>query len=301
MNVISIGNFDGVHLGHRSLVQRARELAGNGRVIAVTFEPHPTAVLRPESPLQRLSDPLTRRSLLVDAGVDDVRELAPEPELLGSTAEGFIQRLQGELSFDWIVEGADFRFARGRSAGIEELRAIGARSGFGVDVVEDRIVELEDRSRARVCSTLVRWLLARGRVVDAARALGRPYRLEGPVVSGDKRGRTIGFPTANLDHGVQLLPADGVYGGLAILPDGSRSAAAVSVGRKPTFGRHERIAEVHLIGHDGPVDDYGWHLQVELLRWLREQYRFESVEDLLRRITLDCAEAQRTLQEQTPR
>ncbi|MCH2144250.1 MAG: bifunctional riboflavin kinase/FMN adenylyltransferase [Phycisphaerales bacterium] len=297
MNVISIGNFDGVHLGHQALARRARELAGDGRVVVVTFEPHPAAILRPGSPLQRLSDPSRRRELLLEAGVDEVRELMPDPELLGSSAEGFIQRLQAELPFEGIVEGADFRFARGRSAGIEELRMLGTRYGFGVEVVEDQLVELEDRSRVRVCSSLVRWLLARGRVVDACTALGRPYRLDGRVVEGDKRGRTIGFPTANLDHGEQLLPADGVYAGLATLPDGERRMAAVSIGRKPTFGNHDRIAEVHMIGHDGPVDDYGWTLQVDLQRWLREQTRFDSVDDLLNRITLDCAEAQRCLQE----
>jgi riboflavin kinase/FMN adenylyltransferase len=297
MNVISIGNFDGVHLGHQALLGRARELAGSGQVVAVTFEPHPAAILRPNAAIPRLSDASDRRELLLEAGADEVRELEPTAELLDLDADAFIRRLQSDCPFGAIVEGDDFRFARKRSAGIDTLRALGSTRGFKVEALEDQMVDLEDHSRVRVCSSLIRWLVAEGRVVDAATALGRPYQLVGTVISGDKRGRTIGFPTANLDVGEQLLPADGVYAGWAERPDGTRCIAAVSVGSKPTFGSHRRIAEVHLIGHDGPVDDYGWKLKVDLHRWLRDQTRFDSVEDLLRRIRLDCAESERFLQE----
>ena len=211
---------------------------------------------------------------------------------------GFIEWLREEVPFDAIVEGDDFRFGKGRSAGLTELRELGASMGFQVEQVDGQDVELEDRTEVRVCSTLIRWLLGRGRVVDVARALGRPYQLSGQVVRGDQRGRTIGFPTANLDCGELMLPGDGVYAGVATLPNGERRPAAVCVGVKPTFGGGSRIAEVHLIGHDAPVDEYGWPLKVDLVRWIRGQTRFNGIEDLLARITIDCAETERRVQEQ---
>ena len=301
MNLLSIGNFDGVHLGHQVLIERARKLAGEGQVVVVTFEPHPSSFLRDHEPPERLMTALQRRETLISCGADKVRELVPSAELLGMPPRSFIEWLREEIPFDVIVEGDDFRFGKGRSAGLPELIELGETLGFTVDQVAGQDVELEDQTTVRVCSTLIRWLLAQGRVVDVARALGRPYRLAGTVVSGDQRGRTIGFPTANLDCGDLMLPGDGVYAGIASLPDGTRHPAAVSVGVKPTFGVNARIAEVHLIGHDGPVDDYGWALEVDLLRWLRGQARFNGVDDLLKRITLDCAETERCVQEQLVR
>jgi len=298
MNLISIGNFDGVHLGHQALLRRARELAAGGSVVAVTFEPHPTTLLRDHRAPERLMNTAQRRESLLASGADRVRELVPTPELLGMSPRAFIDWLRREVPFDGIVEGDDFRFGRGRSAGLAELRELGGSMGFQVEQVEGQDVELEDRTVVRVCSTLIRWLLGRGRVVDVARALGRPHQLRGDVVRGDQRGRTIGFPTANLDCGELMLPGDGVYAGVATLPDGGRRPAAVSVGVKPTFGGDARIAEVHLIGHDGPVDDYGWSLSVDLVRWIRGQTRFDGIDDLLARITLDCAETERRVQEQ---
>lgn len=298
MNVISIGNFDGVHLGHRALLDRARALDGASRVVVVCFEPLPAAILRPDSAPPRLTDSDRRRELLLAAGADEVRELTPDSALLGMEAEGFIDRLCSEMRIDAIVEGRDFRFARARSAGVEELAALGARHGFGVELVDDVLVHLEDRSEVPVRSTLVRWLLEHGRVVDAREALGRPYRLSGVVVSGDKRGRTLGFPTANLAPGEQLLPADGVYAGLAHLPDGSRRAAGVSIGSKPTFGKSQRVAEAHLIDHDGPLDEYGWTLEIDLLRWIRGQLRFEEVDQLVACMARDCEQAKRSIEEQ---
>jgi riboflavin kinase/FMN adenylyltransferase len=297
MKVISIGNFDGVHLGHQALMSRARELAGAGQVVAVTFEPHPAVILRPDTAPVRLTGAHRRRELLLEAGADEVRELKPTPELLAMDAEEFIFRLLEDGVFDAVVEGPDFRFARRRSAGIDVLREIGSRRGFKAEVIQPQLVTLEDQSEVQVSSSLVRWLLQHGRVVDAATTLGRPYRLAGTVVSGDQRGRTLGFPTANLDHGNLLLPADGVYAGLAHLPEGGTRPAAVSIGTKPTFGTSVRIAEIHLIGHDAPVDDYGWRLRVDLLKWLRDQTRFDDIDDLLKRIALDCEETSHCVQE----
>ena len=149
-------------------------------------------------------------------------------------------------------------------------------------------------------SSLVRWLLRQRRPVDAARALGRPYRLVGTVVPGDKRGRTLGFPTANLDLGELLLPGDGVYAGVGILPDGTRRSAAISIGAKPTFGGTLRQCEAHLLDHDAPFDDYGWLLEIDLVHFLRDQLLCEDVADLLVRISRDCEETRRLMLESTP-
>ena len=298
MNVISIGNFDGVHLGHMALLDRARALAGGSQVTVVTFEPHPASIVRPDMVPRRLSTSSQRRELLLAAGADEVRELEPTPEFMGLDATSFVNWLRSEIEFDVIVEGADFRFARGRSAGVEELASLGTDRGFRVDLVEEVLVTLEDRTEIGARSSLVRWLLEQGRVVDATKALGRPYRLGGTVVSGDKRGRTLGYPTANLDHGNQVLPADGVYAGLAHLPDGSTRAAGVSIGSKPTFGTSQRIAEAHLIDHEGALDDYGWELEVDLLWWIRGQLRFEDVDQLVSCMRQDCDEAKRVVEEQ---
>ena len=298
MNVISIGNFDGVHLGHMALLDRARALAGGSQVTVVTFEPHPASIVRPDMVPRRLSTSSQRRELLLAAGADEVRELEPTPELLGLGAREFIDRMRAEFDFGAIVEGRDFRFARRRSAGVEELAAIGQECGFAVELLDEVLVRLEDQTEVPVRSTLIRWLLEHGRVVDAARALGRPYRISGTVVAGDKRGRTLGYPTANLDHGDQVLPADGVYAGLALLPDGTRRVAGVSVGTKPTFNGAERVAEAHLIDHDAPVDEYGWNLEIDLVHWLREQLRFDDVEQLCACMDRDCQQARQAIEEQ---
>ena len=288
MSSLMIGNFDGVHLGHLALLERSRKCAAGGEVTAVTFEPHPSAILRPEKRVDRLLPADMRRALLKDAGADNVIELPTTPELLDLDAADFVDMLRERCRFDVMVEGGDFRFGRKRAAGVSELIALGRTRDFSVEVVDDVDVELEDRTVVPVRSTLIRWLLRHGRVVDAERALGRPHRIYGTVVKGDQRGRTLGYPTANLDHGSCLLPGDGIYSGVGVLSDGTRVSAAISVGTKPTFGGTERVCEAHLLDHDAPLDDYGWALTLEFKRYLHEQLTFESVEPLLQRMSRDC-------------
>ena len=291
MSSLTIGNFDGVHLGHRSLIERARALAPDGRVVAVTFEPHPAAALEARRAPRRLTPAPLRRSLLESLGGDEVIELEPTAELLALEGVEFIEFLRGSQSFDTVVEGADFRFGRGRSCGIGDLKAIGDRLGFEVEVVDDVSVALEDRTLLDVRSTAIRWLLTQGRVVDAAIALGRPHQLTGTVVRGDQRGRDLGFPTANLAPSETLLPADGVYAGVATLPDGARVLAAISVGTKPTFGPNQRVCEAHLIDHEAPLDDYDWTIRLEFTRFLHQQFAYAGVEPLIDRIQRDCDDA----------
>jgi len=293
MQAVVIGNFDGVHLGHAHLFRLAREAANGGRVVAVTFEPLPAAVLRPERPMGRLTPSRERLQLLRDrCGVDEVLVLEPTPELLGLSPEAFIADLRSRVRFDAIIEGPDFRFGRARSGGLDTLRALGALHGFRVVEAPPHSVELTDGSRVEARSSVARALLAEGRVADAARVFGRPYELRCPTIRGDQRGRTMGWPTMNLDSSGRILPADGVYAGEATLPDGTVAIAAISVGTKPTFGESARACEATLLAKDGrplslPLDWYGFELALRFHAWIRGMEKFGSLEALLSRMETD--------------
>jgi riboflavin kinase/FMN adenylyltransferase len=267
-----------------------------GRVVAVTFEPLPAAVLRPERPMGRLTPAAERRALLRDlCGVAEVVELEPTPELLGRSPEGFVAELRRRVPFDAIVEGPDFRFGKARAGGLDTLRALGALHGFRVVEAAPVSVDLADGSRVEARSSVARALLAEGRVADAARIFGRAYELRCHTARGDQRGRTIGWPTANLDATGRILPADGVYAGSATLPDGTVALAAISVGTKPTFGESPRTCEATLLAPDGrplplPLDWYGFELRLRFHRWIRGMERFASLEALLARMELDRTE-----------
>ena len=291
-----IGNFDGLHLGHRELVRVARGQVGpTGRVVALVFEPHPAVALRPDAVPPRLCTAAGRRGLLQQAGVDDVVEMAPSPERLGQSPEEFIEWVVDLFAPSFIVEGPDFRFWRNREGTIDRLRALGLTSGFSVAVVEPVTVDLPGADGVEVHSGRIRQQLLDGRVEDAALMLGRPWSLHGEVVQGDQRGRELDMPTANLDHGTAMLPRDGIYAGTAVLPDGRMCMGAISVGVKPTFEEVPRVCEVHLLDYDGPLDDYGWPLEVRFERWLREQVAYDSVEELLHQLDLDIRQVRQWL------
>jgi len=312
---LSIGNFDGVHRGHVELVTAARQAVGDGgRVVVLTFDPHPMTILRPEpagagaglgggpgagpagGPGRgwRLTDIEQRRRLLEAAGADDVIRLEPTRERLGQDPPDFVAWIVEQYRPAIIVEGPDFRFGSDRAGSIETLRGLETQHGYRTVVIEPVETSLESQHLVRVSSTMVRWLISRGRVRDAAALLGRPYELRGRVVPGDKRGRTIGVPTANLDHvdhDDRMLPADGVYAGRGVAPDGRSYPAAISVGRKPTFGEADRICEAHLVGYEGPVDDYGWTMRLEVRDWLRDQIRYARPNLLVEQLARDVARA----------
>ncbi len=295
MQSVVIGNFDGVHCGHRHLLRAARAVPGTERVLAVTFEPLPAEVLRPDAGMGRLTPAEFRRGLLLGpGGADEVVELDPREGILGLDPEAFIAFLHTMRPFGAIVEGPDFRFGKGRSGSLETLRALG--SSFGFEAIEAPLasVALTDGSTVEARSSTVRALLAEGRVADAACVLGRPHELVCTTVRGDQRGRTIGWPTANLDAAGWILPADGVYAGEATCPDGVTATAAISVGTKPTFGESARTCETTLLAADGsplslPLDWYGWKIRLRFYRFIRAQVRFEGVEALLERMELDRA------------
>ena len=295
LRCITVGNFDGVHVGHQALLARARVLAGSsGQVVAVTFDPHPAILLKPELAPPAVQTLQERRECLVKYGADDVHVINTTKELLTMSAEQFMAWLREQIAFECIVEGPDFHFGKDRAGDINTLRAIGLKNNFTVDQVEPVEVALSDASSAVASSSLLRWLLQHGRVNDVAAVLGRAYQLTGVVQKGDQRGRTLGWPTANIATGARLIPSDGIYAGVATLPTGARKRAAISIGTKPTFGVHARTVEAFVLDHKAPVDDYGWTLTLEFSRWLRGQTRFDGVQALLEQMNID---AQRTRHE----
>jgi len=291
MNALSLGNFDGVHLGHQALLGAAQAAAGTGgEVVAVTFEPHPAVILRGSCP-PRLMSAEDRRRALLSAGASRVETIVPDARLLGLSPEEFIEELAGRVAFDAIVEGADFRFGRGRSGDVHTLREIGERAGFRTVVVDEVEVPLCDGHLVPARSSTARWLLSLGRVADAAHVLGRPHRVSGEVVRGAARGRGIGYPTANIALGDVTLPQDGVYACGATLPDGTRWTAAASVGTNPTFGECPRTLEVHIIDMDHSTDLYGTRIHVDFDRWIRPMLAFGTVDALVAQMGRDCAVA----------
>lgn len=290
---LTIGNFDGVHLGHRALIERCRQHVGpSGRVVALAFDPHPNSIINPAKAPALLTTLNHRRDLLLASGADEVLRLEPTPQLLSLTPHDFIHSLVSTYSPTWFVEGDDFHFGKARAGNVHTLTLLGSFLNFNVDVVEPQTLHLHDHLVVKASSTLVRWLLANGRAADAALVLGRPYTLEGTVTQGDRRGRTIGFPTANLSP-LNTPPADGVYAALAQLPDGRALPAMLNVGSRPTFNGTQHRTEVHII--DAPTDahrlrdlpEYDWPLRVHLLAWIRDQVRFPSPAHLVAQLHRD--------------
>ena len=304
-HVLTIGTFDGVHAGHRALVRRAREIAGSaphGRVTALVFDPHPASVLRPGAAPGRLSTYSTRRRLILEAGADNVVRLEPTPDLLGRSAADFIDSLVATYRPTAVVEGPDFRFGRGREGDVHLLQQLGAERGFTTHILPAVDVPLTDLTLVTASSSIVRWLLTEGRVRDAALVLERPYELEGIVRQGDRRGRTIGFPTANLATDF-LLPADAIYACRATVDDGRTFAAGVHIGPRDTFGDPLRVVEAHLINPGNEAEriaglpEYGWKIRLAFIAWLRDPVRFESVQALVEQMRRDCDRAARLVEE----
>ena len=297
-SILTIGNFDGVHVGHAALVRTARSLAkelGAPAVTVLAFDPHPARLLVPHAEPARLSTFAHRAELLRAAGADHVVRLEPTRDLLELSPNAFLDWAVTHHSCVGIVEGHDFHFGRGRAGTPRILQEFGRERSIAVKIEDALMVDLCDQTTVRASSTIIRWLLAHGRVTDAHRVLGRPFVLGGTVVRGDQRGRTLGFPTANLDPaslGGVVLPRDGVYAGLARLPGAARAAAlpaAVHIGPRATVGSHHRVVEVHVIGWNGPAPEaeYHWPLSVGLLAHLREPMKFDGVGALKEQIARD--------------
>ena len=279
--VVTIGNFDGVHLGHQHVVRRAREVAaerGLDTVVAVTFHPHPFAVLRPEHAPMTLTSIDDRVALLGEAGIDDVLVLPFDREIAAWSPEEFIDRvLVGALRATAVVVGANFRFGNKAAGDVALLTAAGVGRGFAVAGVA------LDGGPQVWSSTYVRACVSSGDVEGAAEALGRPFSVHGIVVEGDKRGRALGFPTANVPATeVAAVPADGVYAGwLRRLDTGERFPAAISVGTNPTFdGKRERRVESYVLDRDD-LELYGVEVEVCFCHHLRGMEKFDGIDALV--------------------
>jgi len=279
---VSIGNFDGVHCGHQSmvatLVQRAH--AANVPAVALTFDPHPTELLRPGTAPPRLTTITHRAELLQQYGVDCVIILPTTQRFLTMTAEDFFHTIvRTELQARGMVEGPNFFFGRNRGGSITVLRGFCTANRLTLDVIPPVIVDEQ-----LVSSSVIRSLIEAGDIGESVRLLGHPYRLTGIVGRGAERGRTLGFPTANLNETDNLVPGNGVYAAIVTI-DGQRYSAAVNVGPNPTFGENARKTEVHILDFQG--DLYGRQLHVDFLSRVRDVVRFKSVDELLAQLKVD--------------
>ena len=285
--VLTIGNFDGVHIGHQSILRAGRELARSvdSPLVTMTFERPPDLVLRPADTPKRLT-PLDRKvELLIEAGADYVVIAETNPDLLAMDPAAFVEDIiVARFAPRHMVEGPNFFFGRKRAGNVVTLESLGAEAGFDVHVVEPVAAELPDGPE-QVSSTLIRQMVAAGRVEQAGRCLSRPYAMVGTIIPGEGRGRVLDFPTANIDPVEQVLPADGVYAGRARIAD-QCFVAAISIGNKPTFQDEPRTyVEAFLIDADG--DYYGQPMTLEITHRVRDQQRFDGLESLRGQIAKD--------------
>ena len=300
---VAIGNFDGFHVGHQALVQRAKALARkkNAKSIVLTFDPHPAKVLA-----VRLTPPLLtsledKLRLLATTGVDAVVVQPFDADFAAWSPESFVNRvLQDALHAVGVVVGYDFTFGAARSGTTVSLSEMGRTAGFDVEVVPAQAVG----QGLVASSTKVRAFVLEGRMQAAALVLGRPHHISGKVVEGARRGRTIGFPTANLESGNEVIPKNGVYAGWLDWGEGAEPAV-VNVGYKPTFGEEQLSIEAHVIvpthAKAAPPELmlYGLECDLYFAARLREERRFESVEALTRQIALDRERARALLAQVT--
>jgi riboflavin kinase/FMN adenylyltransferase len=289
--VVTIGNFDGVHLGHRAIlgkvVRRAQELGA--KPVGVTFDPHPLKILRPQMQLPLLTTPEQKLKLLGRAGLAAVVVLPFTPEFAALPPRDFVvQYFVDRLRVREVVVGHDYCFGRNREGNIDLLKEMGRSHGFTVQVVW--AVEVDG---AVVSSSLIRALLKLGKVEEAAHLLGRPYGVGGRVIQGKGRGAALlGIPTANIRPENELLPATGIYA-VWVRRNGETYAGAANIGTAPTFANGEFSLEVHLLDFQG--DLYGQTLEVEFIARLREERRFPSIEALGAQIRADIDAARRVL------
>jgi riboflavin kinase/FMN adenylyltransferase len=289
--VLTLGNFDGLHLGHRALIEGAVADATSLAVpsVAMTFEPHPLKVLAPERAPKLILSHKDKLRILQSFAVSIVAVQPFDRNFANLEAEDFVRNLLvGRLKAKKIWVGRDFRFGRGRKAGVEELMRWGSQYGFEVAAVEPVVVAGE-----RVSSSRIRQLLADGRVDKAKSMLGRYHFVSGRVVEGLRRGRQLGYPTANIASRTEVLPQDGIYA--TIFHIGARSLLSVSsIGRNPTFGEGPRTVESYIMEFDDDI--YGQEVSLSFVERLRAEAKFESVAGLIAQIDQDVVSAQAVFQ-----
>ena len=288
----AIGNFDGVHLGHRSVIELAQSAAPDAPLGVVTFEPHPREYFAPDAPPFRLMGRESRAHRLEKIGVKRLYELAFNSTLASLSPEAFARDvLHDGLGLAHVVVGADFCFGKGRAGTAEDLVSFGAQYGFGVT-----IAPLMERDDLTVSSTAIREALTRGETREAAAMLGHWHRIDGPVISGEQRGRELGFPTANMSIDGLHPPAFGVYAVLVDVLAGPHKGSyhgAASIGVRPMFGENKANLETYLFDFKG--DLYGAPLSVGLVEHLRGEEKFDSLDALITQMAADCDRARTIL------
>jgi len=286
---IALGNFDGLHAGHRAVMEAAR-LAGQGRFAVATFEPPPRAYFRPGDPPFRIFRPERRNAAILAAGAGTVFELPFNGEMAAMTDEAFVRSvLVAGLGVRHVSVGFDFRFGRGRMGHAQRLASLGRALGFGVTIVEE-----VDGHGAKASSTAIRQALVAGEPELAAVLLGSPWVADGVVEGGERNGRKLGFPTANLQLGELIHPKHGVYAVLArIEGEAGWRRGVANFGRTPTTGLRDPLLETHIFDFSGDI--YGKRLEVQLVAYLRPEKKFASLELMVAQMQADAAEARAVL------
>ena len=297
---LTIGAYDGVHLGHRAVlaeVRRRADLLGTASAV-VTFDRHPAQVVRPDSAPRLLTDLGQKLELLESTGVDIAVVIHFDEDRAAESAPHFVQSVLADgLGARLVVVGEDFHFGHRRQGNVDLLTEMGASLGFSV--IGHHLVGRDGhdaRDELQVSSTAIRRALLEGRLADANAMLGRPHEMRGPVVEGDRRGRQIGFPTANVAIAPEILyPADGIYAGWLHRPSGAVLASAIYVGNRPTFydDGAATVLEVHCLDWSGDLYDEG--VAVTFVERLRGDARFDSIEELTAQLARDCDAARRRL------
>ena len=304
--VLTIGNFDGVHLGHQQILTAAGKIANKRQVqlIAMTFDPHPLAILHPEKAPGILTPLELKKHLLAELKVDCLFIQKSTPDLLALSPQDYVGKfIVKGIQPGIVVEGESFNFGAGRAGDFRLLQKLGAEKGFEVSVIKAKEVTLSAGQIVQVCSTVIRNLLSTGKIADAAIALGRAYRLIGRIVPGQGKGRRLGFPTVNMERTGQLVPAEGVYAGFVEIGDSTEYVCAAkekipsvfSIGRAETLARNYPILiEAHIL--TGDVGDlHGKWLATDFIKHIRPQRKFNTLKELAKQIANDCKEAQQVL------
>ena len=284
-SIMALGNFDGFHAGHQAVVGRAIEQArGEGRpAIVATFDPHPIRLFRPDAPHFRISSLDQRERLFGEAGADAMMVFRFDAGMAALSAEQFVDMLCERFGVAGVVTGEDFTFGKGRSGNIAALRELGDKRGMSAQVVQ----AVRDGGGGVVSSSRIRAALTAGDCATAAQMLTRPFAIRGEVIHGDKRGRTIGYPTANMEMGEYVRPAYGIYAVQATLPDGRVIDGAANLGIRPTFDPPKELLETFLLDFAG--DLYGQTIEIALIERLRGEEKFDGLDALVAQMDRDVA------------
>jgi riboflavin kinase/FMN adenylyltransferase len=297
-SVITIGAYDGVHLGHQAVIEQVRRRADDlgAKSVVVTFDRHPASIVRPESAPRLLTSPEQKLELLEATGVDAVVVVPFDEQQAAESPESFVDRVLVRcLQTRVVVVGEDFHFGRHRDGNVDLLRKLGAEEDFDVEPIQ--LIPRRDGVDEPVSSTAIRRALAGGDVEMAAAMLTRPFEARGRVVTGDQRGRLLGFPTANVEVPNRVcLPADGVYAGWYERPNGDVYPCAINLGRRPTFYEHadSSLLEAHLLDFDG--DLYGEPAKIRFANFLRSERKFDGIDALVVQLQADVAHARALLE-----